>query len=94
MEEVATYARERLGEVATVFERDEAVKQGLFGPGRLTERAAARIGELLLFPRGNLSLVAPIQNVDGNPPRVPVFRGLHGGLTAEEAVVPFLAVRL
>jgi len=50
---------------------------------------------VLLFPRGALQLVAPIESPDGSPPpRTPVFRGLHGGLTADEAVVPLLAVRL
>jgi hypothetical protein len=75
--------------------RDDAVELGLFGPGRLSERAAERIGEVLLFPRGTLQLVAPPpENLDRNMPKAPVFRGLHGGLTPEEALVPLLAVRV
>jgi hypothetical protein len=73
--------------------RDDALKDGLFGPGELSDRAAGRIGEVLLFPRGALQMVAPVESPNGDPPRTPVFRGLHGGLTAEEAVVPLLAVR-
>jgi hypothetical protein len=92
--DVLGYARERLGEVAAAMRREDAVEQGLFGPGQLSERAAGRIGEVLLFPRGNLQLVAPIENVDGNPPRSTTFRGLHGGLTPEEALVPLLALRV
>ena len=93
--EVAAYARERLRDVAPAMLRDDAVELGLFGPGRLSERAAGRIGEVLLFPRGNLQLIAPPpDSTDGNAPRAPVFRGLHGGLTAEEALVPLLAVRI
>jgi hypothetical protein len=92
-QEVAAYARERLRNLAPSLSRDEAVQYGLFGPGPLSERAAARIGEVLLFPRGNLQLVAPVDNTDGNAPRAPTFYGLHGGLTPEEAVVPLLAVR-
>jgi hypothetical protein len=93
--EVAAYARERLRDVAPAMLRDDAVALGLFGPGELSERAAGRIGEVLLFPRGALQLVAPIEAVEGSPPpRSPVFRGLHGGLTADEAVVPLLALRL
>ena len=92
--EVAEYARERLREVAPAMLRDDAVELGLFGPGRLSGRAAARIGEVLLFPRGSLQLIAPPpENVDGNPPKSPAFRGLHGGLTPEEALVPLLALR-
>jgi hypothetical protein len=91
--EVAEYARERLGDVGSVMLREDAVDVGLFGPGQLSERAAGRIGEVLLFPRANLSMVAPIENMDSNTPKAPVFRGLHGGLTTDEAVVPLLAVR-
>ena len=90
--EVAAYARERLRNIAPAMLRDDAVELGLFGPGPLSERAAGRIGEVLLFPRGNLQLVAPSESVDGNPPRS--FRGLHGGLTPEEALVPLLALRI
>jgi hypothetical protein len=93
-EEVAAYARERLGDVAAVMPRDEAVRLGLFGPGELPERAAGRIGEVLLFPRQNLQLVTPVASADGTPLRQPDFRGLHGGLTPEEALVPLLAMRL
>ncbi len=93
--EVAAYARERLRDVAPAMLRDDAVALGLFGPGALSERAAGRIGEVLLFPRGNLQMVAPIETVDGAPPpRSSVFRGLHGGLTADEALVPLLALRV
>jgi hypothetical protein len=93
VQEVVAYARDRLGEVAAMM-RDDALQLGLFGPGQLSERAAARIGEVLLFPRGNLQLVTPIETPDGSPPpKSPAFRGLHGGLRADEAVVPLLALR-
>jgi hypothetical protein len=92
--EVAAYAREHLRYAAATMLRDEAVAEGLFGPGQLSERAAGRIGDVLLFPRGALQLVAPIDSSNGDPPKLPIFRGLHGGLTADEAVVPLLAVRL
>jgi hypothetical protein len=92
--EVSAYARERLRDVATPLLRDDAVALGLFGPGGLSERAAGRIGEVLLFPRDSLQLFAPIQYADGSAPRGPAFRGLHGGLTADEALVPLFAIRL
>jgi hypothetical protein len=94
-DEVVAYAHEKLRTVAPYMLRDEAVERGLFGPGALSERAAGRIGEVLLFPRGNLQMASPIENApDGSPPpRSPAFRGLHGGLTADEALVPLLAVR-
>jgi type I phosphodiesterase/nucleotide pyrophosphatase len=93
--EVAAYARERLRDVAPAMLRDDAVELGLFGPGRLSQRAAGRIGEVLLFPRGNLQLIAPPPEApDGTTIKTPTFRGLHGGLTADEALVPLLAVRI
>jgi hypothetical protein len=88
--EVLAYARERLRDVAPAMLRDDAVELGLFGPGELGERAAGRIGEVLLFPRGRLQLAPPVEYAEA-PQRV--FRGLHGGLTADEALVPLLAVR-
>jgi hypothetical protein len=92
--EVFAYARERLGEVAPAMRREDAVALGLFGPGQLSERAAARIGEVLLFPRRNLQLIAPVESAEGAPPpRTTAFRGLHGGLTPDEALVPLLALR-
>jgi predicted AlkP superfamily pyrophosphatase or phosphodiesterase len=91
-EQVMAYARERLREIAAPMLRDEAVRLGLFGPGPLSARAAGRIGEVLLFPRGNLQMISPAETPDGAAaPRA--FRGLHGGLTPDEALVPLLAIR-
>jgi predicted AlkP superfamily pyrophosphatase or phosphodiesterase len=92
--QVVAYTRERLNDAAATMLRDEAVAGGLFGPDELDERASGRIGEVLLFPRGALQLVTPIDGPDGAPVKTPTFRGLHGGLTADEAVVPLLAVRV
>jgi hypothetical protein len=94
--EVSAYARERLRDVAPPMLRDQAVELGLFGPGPLSPRAAARVGEVLLFPRRNLQLVAPSETPPEGappPPKGTVFKGLHGGLTPEEALVPLLALR-
>jgi hypothetical protein len=92
---VEAYTRERLGQVAVTMTRDAAVRAGLFGEGPLPERAAGRIGEVLLFPRGNLQItVAPTPSVDGRVSSGPLFKGLHGGLSPDEALVPLLAVRI
>jgi hypothetical protein len=93
-EEVAAYTHEHLREVAATALRDDLVALGLFGLGSLSERARGRIGEVLLFPHAARHLVAPIENPDGSLPKPPTFRGLHGGLTDDEAVVPLLAIRL
>jgi predicted AlkP superfamily pyrophosphatase or phosphodiesterase len=90
--QVVEYARERMRSVGSPMLRDEAVRLGLFGPAPLSARAAGRIGEVLLFPRGNLQMISPVETPDGAAGPRP-FRGLHGGLTADEALVPLLAVR-
>jgi hypothetical protein len=93
--DIIAYCWERLRSAAPPMSRERAIELGLFGPGRISERALARIGEVLLFPRGSRQLVAPVETVEGSAQtRVPVFKGLHGGLTPDEALVPLLALRV
>lgn len=92
--DVAAYTREHLHDVAVTMLRSEAVDLGLFGPGHLPDRAAERIGEVILMPRRNLGLVAPLEMLDGSVAKTSAFRGMHGGLTPDEALVPLLAIRV
>jgi hypothetical protein len=92
--DVAGYTREHLRDVAVTMLRSDAVDVGLFGSGPLPERAAERIGEVILFPRRNLGLVAPLEMLDGSVAKNPAFRGMHGGLLPDEALVPLLAARV
>ncbi len=93
-EQVITYARERLRDAAAAMTREQAIALGLFGPAPITPNAMQRIGDVLLFPRANLQLVTTVRGPDGTPLSAPLFRGLHGGLTEDEALVPLLAMRL
>jgi predicted AlkP superfamily pyrophosphatase or phosphodiesterase len=93
-QDVVNYCRERLHDVSAVMTQPEAIKEGLFGPGQVSERAAARIGDVLLFPRQNLQLVSTVRGPDGTPMSAPNFKGLHGGLSEDEALVPLLALRV
>jgi Type I phosphodiesterase / nucleotide pyrophosphatase len=86
--EVVAYAREHLGDETVVITRSDALREGLFGVEKLSARAEARMGEVLLLPRGNRQVVSAAAA------GLPVFHGLHGGLTPEEALVPLLAIRL
>lgn len=90
--------RERLRDVCLVMSRDEALERGLFGPRRAAEPALDRVGDVLLFPRGDLQIAysIPEEHVppDQAPPKPTPFCGLHGGLAPEEALVPLLALRL
>jgi predicted AlkP superfamily pyrophosphatase or phosphodiesterase len=85
--EVLAYAQDHLRDTAAAMTREDAVGAGLFGTKQLSKRAESRIGDVLLFPRGNLQ-ITPSVDAPAN------FRGLHGGLSAEEAIVPLLAMRL
>lgn len=99
VQDAVSYARERMSDECSAMTRDEALELGLFGPRGLSERATTRVGDVLLFPRRNLQIMPPVDprvvTPDGSPPKPPlIFRGLHGGLAPEEALVPLLACRL
>jgi hypothetical protein len=93
IDDVVAYVQAHLRPATTVMTKGEAIAAGLFGPGVLADRAAARIGDVLLFPRANLQLVFTVRTPEGNVMSAPQFRGLHGGLTEDEALVPLLALR-
>jgi hypothetical protein len=63
-----------------------AVQSGLFGPGKPHPMLLDRLGDLIVYGRGDAYLWWA--NKD-NP-----LIGRHGGLSPEEMLVPFLAVRL
>lgn len=63
-----------------------AAHAGLFGPGEHHKRLLDRVGDLLVVARGNAYLWwADKKNH---------LFGRHGGLSADEMIVPFLAVLL
>jgi hypothetical protein len=75
--------REILGERAWVLPRDEAIKEGWFGP--VDPRMADRIGDVVAAPAGSLAIVAT--NAE---PRESRLFGMHGSLTPSEQFVPAL----
>lgn len=68
-----------------LFESEVALQAGLFGPGAPAAAAAERIGDLVALARGLNYLW---WNHKPN-----VLLGRHGGLSAEEMIVPLLALR-
>jgi len=75
--------REVLGGRAWVLSRDEAVKEGWFGP--VDAAMADRIGDVVVAPAGSLAIVA----TKAEPGESALF-GMHGSLTAAEQLVPAL----
>lgn len=78
--------REVLGDRAWVLSKEEAIKEGWFGP--VDDRMAPRIGDVIAAPAGPLALVAMREE-----PRESALAGMHGSLTAAEQLVPALMYR-
>jgi hypothetical protein len=70
----------------TFIDPAEAVARGLFGPGKPHPRLADRLGDLIVAARN----AAYLWWADKENPLV----GRHGGLSAEEMIVPLLSVEL
>ncbi len=70
----------------TRLESDHALRAGLFGPGTPNEKAASRLGDVVLISRG------PAYLWWSDKPDT--LLGRHGSLTADEMLVPLLAARL
>lgn len=79
---LATY-RERLGELALVLSREEAVGRGWFGA--VEARVVPRLGDVVVASLGPVALVAGRRY-----PQEAGLIGLHGSLTEEEMAIPLL----
>jgi predicted AlkP superfamily pyrophosphatase or phosphodiesterase len=77
-------ASELLGDHAWVRTRDDAIREGWYGP-TVTDTAASRLGDVLLAAKGDVAFHDP----DDTGPYVLV--GRHGSLTEDEMLVPLLA---
>jgi hypothetical protein len=79
--------REVLGERAWVMSREEAIKDGLFGPvgAQLSDAMAARIGDVVAACAGTWAVVATKAE-----PLESSLEGMHGSLTPAEQLVPML----
>jgi hypothetical protein len=75
--------REILGDRAWVVPREEAIKDGWFGP--VDERMTDRIGDVIAAATGNNAVVA----ARAEPNETALF-GMHGSLTSAEQLVPML----
>src|SRR6266705_658401 len=75
--------REALSDRAWVMSRDEAIKEGWFGP--VDAAMADRIGDVVAAAAGSLAIVATKAE-----PRESALTGMHGSLTPSEQLVPAL----
>jgi hypothetical protein len=78
--------RERLDLKALVLSTQDALEQGLFGPPPFNQRFLDRLGQILILPYESRQIWWY------DPPRLYAkHRGLHGGLTPEEALTVLAA---
>jgi hypothetical protein len=83
---VRRYVQQHLGHAFAVIDSRQALKAGLFGLGNNAPETAARLGDIILVSRGSHILYDEGQE--------PYLLGLHGGLSAEEMIVPLFLMRL
>ena len=76
--------REILGDRAWVMSRDEAIKDGWFGP--VDPAFTDRIGDVVAAAAGNAAIIASQAE-----PKESALIGMHGSLTSAEQLVPMLA---
>jgi hypothetical protein len=77
--------RETLGNRAWVASRDDAIKEGWFGP--VDAGMAARIGDVVAAPAGGWAIVATREE-----PRESALVGMHGSLMSSDQLVPMLSL--
>jgi hypothetical protein len=79
--------REVLGERAWVLPREEAVKEGWFGPAgtAVSDVMAPRIGDVVAASAGSWAVTASQAE-----PLESTLIGMHGSLTAAEQLIPLL----
>jgi hypothetical protein len=85
-EEARRYIREHLAREFAVIESSSALESGLLGPGLPAPSARRRLGDLMVLARGHHMLDRYV--------RTEPLRGMHGGLSPWEMLVPLLMVRL
>jgi hypothetical protein len=86
VEDVAQTWTARVGERAWIRTREEATREGWFGP--VSEVNRPRIGDLVVAMRENFAIVDSRRA----RPKLLALLGLHGSLTAEESAVPLFHV--
>ena len=86
-DEVKSRWQNRLGELATVLTREEAIRRGLFGP--TSESVLERIGDLVVIAEGNFVLVEMERETQQC-----AMVGHHGGTTKAECEIPLLTYKI
>ena len=89
LEQVYNFLASNLAGKAQVLKVDQAIDGGLFGRGNMHSRFRSRFGDLLILPDDHRTIW--YEHIAGQRFGL---RGLHGGLSAEEMLVPLALVKL
>jgi len=84
--DLRAYMEDELSSSFVTLTREEVLSSGLLGPGPLYEETPHRLGDLVCLARGNHYLARDEYQLQ--------LLGRHGGLSAQEMLVPLLGVRL
>jgi hypothetical protein len=83
---VGAYLESHLADSFHVIATEDALSAGLWGPGEASAEVRCRLGDFVVLAKeGGVMLPAPTQ-FD--------MMGGHGGLTPDEALIPWIAWRL
>jgi hypothetical protein len=80
---------QKIGNKARIFQTEDAIKNGLFGLGDVTENFLERVGNCLITPYGKETIW--FEHFKGR--RLNLL-GHHGGLNEEEMLVPLAITKL
>ena len=84
--ETQNFLEKKIGKKAKIIETSKALKEGLFGIGKVSKSFSERAGNLLILPYGNETIW-----FEHSKGRRFTLLGHHGGLNQNEMLVPFMA---
>ena len=87
--EAFNHLTSRFGGKAKVMYSKDAIRLGLFGDSKPVRRLVDRIGDIIIFPDSN-GLIW-YEHMKG---KKHTFKGVHGGLSADEMLIPLGMARL
>lgn len=89
IKETLEFLQKELKDKAVVMTSEEAIEKGLFGLNKATSRFKKRVGDILILPYRGFHVW-----YKHNPGMNYGQKGIHGGLTEEEMIVPFAVAPL
>ena len=89
VDRVREHLARTLADRALVMSTKEAERKGMFGPGDAGDRYRRRVGDLLVLTKG-----AETVWYEHLPGRRMEMRGIHGGLSRKEMLVPFAVAEM